>query len=68
VSKLSKQGVPLLDGPRNGRRRDVPFVPPAKPTRCQHVFGTAVDDWGWAAQQCASCGHIRGERTGRGFR
>lgn len=68
MSKRTAQGIrDLNDPPRNARRNDV-VAPPAKATRCNHTYSTAVDDWGWPAQQCLACGNIRGERTGRGFR
>jgi hypothetical protein len=68
--RVTKQQVrDLNDPPRNGRRRDVPFVPPAKPTRCQHVFGLVKDgEFGDLYYACEICQAPRGERTGRGFR
>jgi hypothetical protein len=63
VSKLNRQGVPIYDKPRNARTRSSVVLPPAKSTRCQHSYSPQAFD-----EVCDLCGHIRGERTGRGFR
>lgn len=65
---VTRQGVPSLDGPRNGRTRDHVVAPPAKATRCQHEYAAVPEYLGWESLNCLLCGHIRGERTGRGFR
>jgi hypothetical protein len=62
--RVTKQQVrDLNDPPRNGRTRSSVVAPPAKATRCQHVYSEQAFD-----HVCDLCGHIRGERTGRGFR
>jgi hypothetical protein len=65
---VTRQGVPSLDGPRNGRTREHVVAAPAKSTRCQHNFEEVVDEYGTPVLKCIACPHIRGERTGRGFR
>jgi hypothetical protein len=68
MNKFTKQQIrDLNDPPRNARRNDV-AVPPAKATRCNHTYRDVRDEYGTPLLLCLSCGHIRGERTGRGFR
>jgi hypothetical protein len=65
VSKLSKQGVPLLDGPRNGRRRDVPALFGV----CRnHLYDRDSDAYNAAIDVCRKCGHSRPADASRGFR
>jgi hypothetical protein len=67
--KLTAQGIrDLNDPPRNARTRNDVAVPPAKATRCNHTYRDVRDAWGHRCEECIGCGHIRGERTGRGFR
>jgi hypothetical protein len=68
--KRTAQGIRDLNGPpRNGRTRSSVVAPPAKATRCQHVFGLVKDgEFGDLYYACEICDKPRGELTGRGFR
>jgi hypothetical protein len=65
VSKLSKQGVPLLDGPRNGRRRDVPAL---FGVCSHHRYLVVADQDSVRWDVCTKCGHSRPADASRGFR